>query len=443
MLNKIYKEYRDIIKKDTPKYLADLDLVTQKMNNSNARYKGEIIDFLYQPMFFEQKDISKFKYIAEMIYGIITKCTNEFITNPDFRKFFGFSKTMEDLILIDPGYKNPAPVARLDIFYDGDFKFCELNGDGTSAMNEANTLEQIFSDSAVIAELRKKYDIRYYELFFSFLSELLKIYREFGGKGKPSIAIADFMGLGSNEEFESFKEAFEQKGHKTIICDPRDMEYRDGKLYVGNFKIDLVYRRAVNKEVELRIEECSDLIQAYKEKAVCVVGPFRSQIMHNKIFFEVLTSEAKTDFLNSQERDFIHKHIPKTFQVHKNNLSKILTDKDNYLLKPKDLYAGKGVICGLDQNKEDWERSLRQAAASNDYLLQKFCNFTQKEITVSENEQFNVKNLKTTLGLFIYNGKFSGLYSRVGSRNVIAGIQESISLPSFVYKPKNEFEPDK
>jgi len=432
----ILESYQNIIKSNETKCLKDLAVITKKLNNSNAKYKGEIIDFLYQPMFFHQGDIVRFEYITKMMVSIIEKCTEEYLQNPAFRKFFGYSKIMEELILIDPGYKNPVPVARFDLFYNEDYKFCELNGDGTSAMNEANTLEQIFSESEILKELETDYEISYHELFLSWLLQLLNIYKEFGGTEKPNIAISDFMGLGSNDEFDTFKEIFEKQGYKTVICDPRDMKYKDGKLYVDDIRIDLIYRRAVNKEVELRIDEVSDFLQAYKEKAVCVVGPFRSQIMHNKIFFEILSSEDKTDFLNTEEREFVKKHIPKTYILDKKNLLTAIENKDKYLIKPKDYYAGKGVVCGLDRTDEDWRNELNDAIEKGGFLLQEFCNFTKKNLPEVIKNKFEFSEYKTTLGLFVYNSKLSGLYSRVGRKNVIAGIEESITLPSFVYKKK-------
>lgn len=436
MKKEIYESYINILRSDEKKYLGDLASITEKLNNSNAKYKGKIIDFLYHPMFFHQGDIARFKYITEMIMNIIKKCTDEYLKNPTFRKFFEYSQTMEELILIDPGFQNPVPVARFDLFYDTDYKFCELNGDGTSAMNEANTLEQIFSESEIIRELRKDYELSYYELFNSWLTQLLKIYVEFGGTRKPNIAIADFLGLGSNEEFDTFKKIFEEQGYKTIIYDPRDMKYKDGKLFAEGIRVDLIYRRAVNREVELRIDEVTDFIQAYKDKAVCVVGPFRSQIMHNKIFFEILCNEEKTGFLNSEEREFIKKHIPETHVLNKDILQKAINNKDKYLIKPKDMYGGKGVICGLDRNDENWKKELKNAVASGEYLLQEFCNFTQKILPEALNNKFVFSKFKTTLGLFIYNGEFSGLYSRVSKKNVIAGIEESITLPSFRFNNK-------
>jgi glutathionylspermidine synthase len=434
---KIDQVYREMLQSDPEKFLKDYAVITDKLKNSTARYKGKIIDFLYQPMFFDSRDIKQFKYIAEELSDIIEKCTTEFLSNPSFRKYFGYSEIMEELILLDPGYKIPAPIARFDLFYDEEnFKICELNGDGTSAMNEANTLEQIFLESQIIKELQKDFDIYFHELFLSWLNELLNIYREFGGKGKPNIAITDFSGLGTNEEFDRFKNVFETQGYKTIICDPREMCYKNGRLSVKGTHIHLVYRRAVNKEVESRITEVEDLIQAYRDKAVCMVGPFRSQIMHNKIFFGILCDAEKTDFLNSEEREFIKQHIPETFTLEEDRIQKVMAEKDRYVIKPEDSYGGRNVVCGSDLTADEWKNKLFDAWQKGNFLIQEFSNFTSKKLPVITDRKIEFKPFKTTLGLFVYNGRLQGLYSRAGSRNVIAGLVESITLPSLVYSKK-------
>jgi glutathionylspermidine synthase len=411
----------------------DLAEIKRKLSASTARYQGKPINFLYQPVFFDSADLETFSTIVSMMQQIIRKTVEQYLADPSFRQYFGFSKAMEELILIDPGYSCPAPIARLDIFYDGDFKFCELNGDGTSAMNEANTLEQLFLESQIIKQLGEKYDFSYHELFASWLTELLDIYREWGGnKAQPTIAIVDFLGLGSTEEFEVFQQVFEQAGYPTFICDPRDLKYKDKKLYFQNHEIDLVYRRAVNQEVEKRLNEVEDFIQAYREQAVCVVGPFRSQIMHNKIFFSILHNSQINSYLNPAELSFVQKHIPQTESLDQNSIAQALANKDKFVLKPQDLYGGKNVICGLDCQQPEWQKLIEQNSSSKNSLLQEFCNFTELELPVYQAGKFVFQPFKSTLGLFSYNGKFSGLYSRVSQHNVIAGVVNSITLPSLV-----------
>jgi hypothetical protein len=52
-------------------------------------------------------------------------------------------------------------------------------------------------------------------------------------------------------------------------------------------------------------------------------------------------------------------------------------------------------------------------------------------VTASEGKlHFEKYNYIT--GLFMYNGKFAGIYSRAGRKGIIASIAESYTLPNFV-----------
>src|SRR6056297_630778 len=126
----------------------------------------KVINFLYNPMFFDDHDIKLFQEKLDILFSIINDIVDEYLKNSKFRDYFNFSSKMEELIMIDPGYSNPVPIGRFDLFYnyDENFKFCELNGDGSSAMNEANTVESIIYESKIINKLKEKYRIKYKEL---------------------------------------------------------------------------------------------------------------------------------------------------------------------------------------------------------------------------------------------------------------------------------------
>ncbi len=144
-------------------------------------------------------------------------------------------------------------MADLIFFYDGgdDFKFIEVNTDGSSGMNEDNIFANIMLSSKPIEEMQKRYNITYFELINSWVEESLNIYSRFKNKvEKPNIAIVDFKESGITAEFQAFREAYRGgKGYNAEIVDPRDLKYIDGKLYYGNMRIDMIYRRIVTVEL--------------------------------------------------------------------------------------------------------------------------------------------------------------------------------------------------
>lgn len=437
MISSINKEYIKLILNGN--YIEDYKNTLEKVKNSSAIYKGEPVPFLYHPMFFSENDISNFQKISKTIMSIGNKVIKEYLHNEKYRKKFGFDPLLEELILIDHGYKVFVPIGRYDIFYNGhDFKFCELNTDGSSAMNEDNTIARILLKSEVLKDFKKNYDINYFECIEKWVDECIEIYNEYdNSKKKPTIAIVDFIESATTYEFIEFKKAFEKKGYKTFICDIKELTYKDGLLFYQDNIIDLVYRRAVTKEIIDRKDEVSDFINAYREQKVCVVGPFKSQILHNKIIFKILHEEDTLALLSDEEKLFVKKHIPYTgsFSGDEKIFNEVLNNKDKYIIKPLDLYGSRGVYTGLDFDKKAWEEKLKECF-NNDYIYQEYVNPFERDFVEYENDRFNVSSFKCLIGLFIYNENFAGIYTRIGKNSIISGLHSYYTVPNMVIKKR-------
>jgi len=433
----VYKRYQEILSANPSKYYEDYQKLYKKMEDSPAYYHGRVIPFLYQPLFFSNKELQIFKELTSQLTDILNKVVARYLSDSQFRSYFSFSKELEELILADPGYKCPFPMARFDIFYYGDrnFKFCELNTDGSSGSVKTNILENFFISTEVIDELKKEYQITYAELIDSWIDTLLENYREFNpNHGKPNIAIMDFEGYGMVKEFECFRDAIEERGYQVKIIDPREVEYRDNRLYSGEFRVDLVYRRAVTLDLINHYDEIGDFLAAYLDGNVCLVGGIRSQIIHNKILFAILQDCEKVDFLSREEQEFIQNHIPYTriFNPSDDDLfSYVKENKDSLVLKPMDLYGADGVAIGSDLSQSKWEERLNKIDKET-YLVQEFCLVPEKELTVFDQGELSFESFKYTLGLFLYNQDFKGIYTRAGKENVIASATGCVTLPNLI-----------
>lgn len=434
----VNKEYIDLVLKDPELYLQDYKKTVEKVSNSKARYKGKPIPFLYNPMFFTEEDIDNFNKIGSMMISIANKVTNRYIEDESFRKKFGFPEFIEELILLENGYDIHVPIGRFDIFYKDydNFKFCELNTDGSSAMNEDNTLAKILLETEAINNLRSKYEFSYFELFDSWVKESIEIYKKYDPNNpKPNVAIVDFIESSTTEEFEEFKEAYVRNGYNCIIADPRDLTYRNGKLYFEDYRIDLVYRRIVTFELIEKAEEIPDFIEAYKDRAMCTIGSLRSQVVHNKIIFKILHDQDTLERLSEEEKDFVKKHIPYTglFRGDRQVFMEVLANKDRYIMKPLDLNASRGVFAGKDHSMEEWQRKLDEVW-NKDYIYQEFVNPYRRELLVFNEDGISAEEFGAIIGLFMYNEKLAGLYTRVGNKTIISGLSQYYTTPNILVK---------
>ncbi len=434
----INKEYIDLIQSDPEKYFKDYGVTFGRVENSNIKYKGKPVPFLYHPMFFTEKDIENFDYISNMIISISNKVTNHYIKNKEFRKKFGFPKLIEDLIEVDNGYDINVPIGRFDIFYKDldNFMFCEINTDGSSAMYEDNGIGGFLLDSEGLKDLGEIYELDYFELIDSWVEKSIEILNKYDpDESKHNVAIVDFVESGTSAEFDEFMKAYKRHGYNCIIVDPRDLTYRDGALYKDDYKIDMVYRRIVTFELIEKAEEIPDFIEAYKNRAFCCVGSIRSQVVHNKIIFKILHDEDSLDLLTEEEREFVNKHIPVTglFEGDMSIFDMVLNNKDKYIMKPKDMNASQGVFAGRDLSPEEWEKKIR-GVWNTHYIYQEFYEPIRRDHIVFKDGKPKVDSFKSIVGMFIYKEEFAGLYTRIGKNNIISGVTDYYTLPNILVK---------
>ena len=434
----INKEYINLIKSDPEGYIADYKVAKEKVANSTAIYKGKPVPFLYHPMFYTEEDVENFRKIGDTLISITNKVTQRYLDSKEFRKKFEYSPLLEELILVDSGYDINVPIGRFDLFYNNkdNFKFCELNTDGSSAMNEDNTIGNILLQTKGLQDFSQKHSLALFELINRWVDDSISIFRKWNSEiEKPNVAIVDFTESGTSKEFEVFKNTFIKKGYNTIIADPRELKYRNGHLYLEDFKIDLVYRRIVTFELIEKAHEVPDFIEAYKNKAFCCIGSIKSQIIHNKIIFKILHDEDTLEFLSEDERNFVKRHIPVTglFKGEKEVYNKVLSDKDKYIMKPLDLNASRGVYAGRDLSQDEWEKRLDESF-DKDYLYQEFFEPFTREHVIFEDDELKIEEFRSIVGLFMYKEKFAGIYTRIGKNNIISGVTDYYTLPNILVK---------
>jgi hypothetical protein len=433
-------QFRRLILDNPSLYLDDFKAMARAMAGSNAKYHGEVIDWLYQPFFFDDQDRVEFEKICRLITGIAEKLMTAYLADTGLGQLYGFDRTADELIRIDPGYSHPAPMARLDLFFtrSAPSKFCEFNTDGTSGMNEIGELERVFLGTRIFRELEDRFTVQRYELVETWVDTLLALYREWGGRKEPVIAISDWEGEGVREEFEAFRAAMERRGLRCVITDPRHFSYSrsgtGGRLMLNGTQIDLVYRRAVNFECFDRAAEIRPLIEAYQNGDVCMAGPFRSQLLHNKNVFRVLRHPDVLSLFSPDEQALIRERIPQTYLLTEEAAvtRSAVRNREMWLIKPEDRYAAQEVIAGRDCTQEQWHRLLEEKERSGGYLLQEFCNQGEDRLLScfdGPDGSFEEITCRNVIGMYMYNGNFSGVYTRVGTTSIIASLWHCFMLP--------------
>lgn len=406
--------------------------ITEAIQKSELNLGGNMYTrTLHIPKIFTQEDKHRFEKIVDTTYSIFTKVIQAYKTDVQIRKLFGFSRELEELILCEPAYTSPIPICRVDIFYNEqtkDFHFCEFNTDGTSAMNENKQLNDFLAFNNIFQRDPEDYEIP--ELVQSWANAFIQTMKEDPKVcEKARIGICDFLENAYYTELYVFEDVFKQKGYDCEVVDIRDLDYKDGKLYsqkTGKV-IDVIYRRAVTRDVMDHYEQVQPFIQAYLHHDVCCIGAFQTQLVHHKQITQVLMNPVMQKYFTPDEVSFIEKHCPITYDLTQDVVEKI-QDKDHWIIKPKDSYASKGVWAGIDLHQNQWNQVVSQHLDAN-YIVQKYITpYKTKNIDLVNFDE--LKDYSNMSGLYVYNGYFAGVYSRCSDGGIISTQYNEKTIPT-------------
>lgn len=394
---------------------------------------------LHIPKFYTQKDKKIFTSIVDTMYQIFSKVIKAYRNDEEIRKLFGFSKELEELILLKPRYDSLIPICRVDIFYDEKtkkFGFCEFNTDGTSAMNENKRLNDFLSLNNAFMALDTDFEIM--ELVNTWVDAFLKICQTDPKLGNmPNIAIVDFLDKAYLNELYIFERVFKEKGYQCEVVDIRSLEYRNHKLWStkSGMQVDVIYRRAVTKDVMDNLELVKDFIDAIKADDVSIIGSFQTQLIHHKCINQVLLHPLMQKYLTQEEVAYIEKHLPKTYDLTKDVADMIKEDKDRWIIKPKDSYAAKGVWAGVDLNTEEWKNEVNHCT-DKDYIAQEYITpYKTENIDLVNYDDYQMYSNLT--GLYVYDGQFAGVYSRLSDSGIISTQYNEKTVPTLFIKEES------
>lgn len=412
--------------------------INEYLLHSSVTYRDVYVYTLGIPKVFNQAEIACFHSIVETAYRIFGKVIRAYLNDPSYRALYPFSKELEELILVPNLYDSLLPIARFDIFYNeetGDFKFCEINTDGTSSMNEDYILNKAIALNPAHQEMLKKHTFKTFELFDSWVDCFMQLYSTYKKKTEhPHVAIVDFLAGGSITEFQEFQERFQKKGISCEICEIKELSYENGSLISPSGKqIDVIYRRAVTTDVMAHYDEVLPFIQAVKDQNVCIMGSFCTQIIHNKWLFKMLHEKETLALLTDKEIEFVKKHVPYTNLLDSSccDPEEVIADKDRWLIKPLDSYASRGVYAGCDCTQEEWRAHILEYLGKG-YIYQEYCSPYRSMNISYEDEPVEYKEYTNMTGLFVYNGTFAGVYSRLSDGGIISSQYNEKDVPTLI-----------
>lgn len=451
MLKEAVEHYHDLLK-DTDLASRSQQMLDEQLESSKLIFGGRRLSPYLRPHFVMERDWLLVKQRCETIFGALQKVKDAAVEDDAILDELGVTEIEKELVKIDPKYSHVSPTSRLDSFLTQDsYSYVELNGESPAGIAFSDSASEIFRALPVMEKFAERYNIQTLEGSSKMLDVLLECYKEFcGGEmtHKPVIAIVDLEDLPTIKEFELFRDYFESKGYKSIICSPGELKFDGSRLSCNGNEIDIVYKRLLVNEYLPIMKAQPALLDAYRAGAICMVNSFRGKLVHKKAIFAVLTNERYKHLFNDEELSAITKHIPWTrvfrderTENHGDTIDLIEWTRANsnkLVLKPNDDYGGAGIYIGWNSTADEWDVAVAHALKTGDYLIQERVKTAKEFFPMFTDEEGNWELTEQLVDLdpLLFLGKVGSAFTRLSSTELANVSSGGGMVPTFIISEK-------
>ncbi len=431
-----------------------------EMRARRLTFGGRLLCPFLRPFFLDAADEARVTDAAETLWRLGERVAEAAMADSTLLADLALSDDEIRLARIDPGYPTTSTAARADAFVLPDsLQFAEYNGESPAGAGYSQGLAEVFEASELMAIFRRRASARMFRPVDRLLEALVESYREWGGAAAPPlIAIVDWREVPTFSEFEILAEAFTNAGVPTIVCDPRDLELTPAasgssrtlqptrmlrSAHDGR-PIDLVYRRVLINDIVARPDDCRALVDAYRERAVCVANSLRCKIPHKKAFFAVLTDERRSPLFSDREREVIRRHVPWTALVDDTTVVRdgekidllpyLRRHRERFVIKPNDEYGGSGVTLGWETRAGDWDRALDRAVAerARGWVAQEKINVRREPFPVCTDAGVEWRDMLVDFAPYLFRGRLAGFLTRLSATGLANVTSGGGQVPAFV-----------
>lgn len=436
--------YNHLIASDLSAAQEQYEMLIELQHKHNAVFGGRPLTHSLRPMVMGEKT---FQYIHDTVYVIrqaILKIAATFFNNRKTLDHLGLTPLEIELCAIPTNVIRMSATARLDSFLtDNSFKFVELNAEVPAGIAYMKEMATIYEKLPIFQKFTERFPVRFVSPLEHTFQGLIRIYHEeFGGlQEKPSFAIVDHLDVPTYPEFVLIKEYLERLGYEAEICDPRELECRDGWIYANGKKIDILYRRLLMNEFFEIQYDCQAYLEGYKAQKTCYLNSFRSKLVHKKMIFALLTDPDYNHVLDQAELKAIREHIPWTRKLKPSRvryrgadvdlMELIRRNKDNFIVKPNDDYGGHGVVLGFQESQGTWETALNHALQL-DYIVQEVIEIGRQPFLLPVEGTWQSVNTVIDFDPYLNGPMMGGCLTRTSPSNLANVTAGGGSIPLFI-----------
>ncbi|MBA3459042.1 MAG: hypothetical protein H0T46_03710 [Deltaproteobacteria bacterium] len=407
-----------------------------------------VVPIMIRPRLMRLEQEAYYQRVCLDLNKAIERIASLYLHEPQISELLPFTER-EDIwlreTLAQVGDQPQTVIARLDANadfaddeWDGQFHFFETNTVGVGGMYYAPKVDEILMEHVVPAiqrfapglVMRPPSDMR--QLLLDQLAEHAKAIK----RPRCNVAFIQETGLiGGPNEFPFLVEYLVSRGVTAVICDPRELDVRDGELVCGDLPIDVAYRGdelAMLVELEAQGGELRGLRHAFSNNQV--VSSFAGELDHKSTFEILTTPELASRFTQRQQRIFKN-HVLWTRRVRETRTTDpegveidlvpwLRRHKDRLVLKPNRSFGGWGIVVGPHVDLAQWDDALASAlsessAETGGVVAQQYVDVRVKDFpTLAEDGSIGLEEFYVVCG-FLATPRGIGVLGRASKKRIV------------------------
>jgi glutathionylspermidine synthase len=406
-------------------------------------FAGHTIPFVLMPHFVSPGQLRRVKRAVACLSSVLDRFCDAYADDERLRDELAVPPREDALIRLDPGYRRPLRVCRLDAFLQGyDVKFLEFNADSPAGIGYTDVLHEGLAQAIDLPRVNAEFETAYTPMLPMLVEILLDAYGQLRAERpdlpeQPRLALVDVEGSPSVPEFRIVCAAAREAGLEAMHGTLGELEYDGSLLRLGGEPVHLVYRRAL-------LEDCpeGDLVAAARDRSAAIVNPFRARVANNKKLFALLQDPRFAHLVEEKERRVIDETIPWTRILNEGRASYgewvvdllpfVSDNRERLALKPASDYGGHGVSLGMETEQAVWDRLIGDHVEEGDFVVQEYVPVPEEMFPTVEDGHVQMRLKRFNINPFGIGGRYAGMITRISDQAVINVSAGGGLLPSVV-----------
>ncbi|MDT8912014.1 hypothetical protein [Amycolatopsis sp. PS_44_ISF1] len=391
--------------------------------------------YLARPLFVDEGEIRRFdedlRHLIELTLSLPERVFGGDLDG--FRSLLGIGDGRWEAIRRF-GDLRPPCFGRADMYHDGtSFKLLETNlGSESGGWALASEISQAMMEVEAFAGFARRNRLGYVHPIRAVAETLRRFGAQVAPGREPVVALLEWRGGLEvyGKLWLNFQAALRSAGLDILVAEVPDVHERDGALYLGDQRIDVVYRAFVPDQIAEEPggwELAAPLLRAHRAGRMHLWTPLSTNVFANKACLALLSDPVRRRGLGADECRLIDRVLPWTrlitpdvLRTDRALLGECLERREELILKVNSRGGGVGAVVGWETDDAKWRQALHDSAGEGCVVQQRV---RPRPELVVDPVSGKTEEWHAAYGLFYTPQGFAGLRAKAvpaGSGSIIS-----------------------